>query len=108
MAMTTPHQWVRNLSRLGPTGRGAAYVRLVGRVIADHADSDGGNSSPGVGTIADDAALSRRAVGQAMTVLRQEGWLLRTHTGRRQLGYCDVYQLTVPCQGRAGLGGGGV
>lgn len=72
--------------------------KLVAVNIAQHADwKTGRNSHPGNDRIAAETALSKRAVINAVTELVNQGWLIKTYSGRGATSTkANEYSLSIP------------
>lgn len=112
MATTSDLRWALtvDLAELGASTKGAPTVVVAQAVLAQlalHADADGTNAYPAVGTIADLLHLDRRTVQRALRWLRDVG-LIRP-TGSSPSG-TTVWALAVPARaprGRHGAAPGG-
>jgi hypothetical protein len=79
--------------------------RLVLIVLADHADSYGGQSYPSVATIAAEARMSERAVQYALRALERAGEIARVGTSRWSTVVWQIVGMATANQGGADSAG---
>lgn len=96
-------EWFRAFreAELGGDGRVSTHLtKAVGAMVATHVDSPqgkkpGGNAWPSWDTLAEYVGVDRSAVGKALDVLAETGWLIRHKPHRTR----TIYQLAVPVNG---------
>lgn len=58
-------------------------AKLVALKLWDYTNADGRNAYPGNRRLADDLGISERTVIRSLTLLREQGWIVRTSTANR-------------------------